>query len=97
MPAAIKAIVFKTAQLKETKQFFESALQLKIKETSARHFVIYSKGIRIIFIESSKQFDVEIYISSTGNLDLEERQFNLLQAGFKRYTDPNGITIIISH
>jgi catechol-2,3-dioxygenase len=89
MPAEIKAIVFKTARLKETKQFFENILQLKIKERSAIHFVIHSKNIRLLFIESPGAFELEIYA--------EENKAGIAKVGIKNYRDPNGINIIVTH
>ncbi len=86
MPAKIKAVVFRTSRLKETKEFFITTLGFVIKESSFRHFVIYSKGIRLLFVESDNPFNVELYMSnvprSSGGLLLSE--------------DPNGITCLVT-
>ncbi|RYU91901.1 hypothetical protein EWM62_00205 [Mucilaginibacter terrigena] len=88
MPATIKAVVFKTPQLKASRMFFEEVLKLPIKESSVRHFVIYSKGIRLVFVESLSNFEVEIYINDPSKSptipDLEN------------YTDSNGIRVVIA-
>jgi hypothetical protein len=63
MAASIKAIVFKTAQLNATKHFFKTVLGFQIKETSTQHFVVHSKGIRLVFIESGKGFEIELFVN----------------------------------
>jgi hypothetical protein len=96
MPAKIKAIVFKTPQLNASRVFFESVLKRPVNESSERHFVIYSKNIRLVFVESTSGFDVEMYLKG----GLENAPEKLLPdsaiPGFESYTDPNGIRIIVS-
>jgi catechol-2,3-dioxygenase len=80
----LKAVVFKTSRLKETKNFFETILGMKIKESSPTHFVIYAKGLRVLFVESDNSFEVELYLNkkSVEGLSVSE--------------DPNQIKIIVS-
>jgi catechol-2,3-dioxygenase len=80
----LKAVVLKTSRLKETQDFFESILGMKIEESSITHFVVYSKGIRVLFVESNSGLEVEFYLTkkSTEGLTVQE--------------DPNQIKIIIS-
>ena len=84
MRPCLKAVVLKTHRLKETQNFFETKLGMKIEESSIRHFVIYAKGIRILFVESNKDLEPELYLTkkSAGGITLHE--------------DPNKIKIIIS-
>jgi hypothetical protein len=85
MPAVLKAIVFRTSKLKETKDFFINELGFVIKESSVTHFVIYSNGIRILFVATAKDFKIEFYMLEPGaknKLILQE--------------DPNNIKVIIS-
>jgi hypothetical protein len=96
MPSAIKAIVFKTTQLKATRQFFESILNIQIKEGYARHFVIYSKNIRIVFVESFSDFEVEIYVKDKSNHLPKEIEPGTPGPDFKSCKDPNGIRIVIT-
>ena len=63
MPAEIKAVVFRTSKLKETKEFFIAKLGVAIKEYSMTHFVIHSRGIRLLFVESDNDLEVELYVS----------------------------------
>ncbi len=95
MSPEIKAIVLKTAQLKSTRDFFENRLKLPIKESSARHFVVHSKNIRLVFMESQHQFEVELYINNMPDSHFDSVQLDLSFATFKNYKDPNGISIII--
>ncbi|MCF6133150.1 hypothetical protein [Flavobacterium wongokense] len=81
----IKAVVFKTPELKTTRLFFENTLKFNIEESSVRHFVIYSKGLRLIFIASQKDFEIELYLSEAAGSN---------QTSFKIDNDPNGINII---
>jgi catechol-2,3-dioxygenase len=80
----LKAIVFKTSRLRETQAFFETTLGMKIEESSITHFVVYAKGIRVLFVESYSGLGVEFYLTknSTEGLTIQE--------------DPNQIKIIIS-
>jgi catechol-2,3-dioxygenase len=84
MKTLLKAIVFKTSRLRETQAFFETTLGMKIEESSITHFVVYAKGIRILFVESNSGLEVEFYLTkkSTEGLTVQE--------------DPNQIKIIIS-
>ncbi len=80
----LKAVVFKTSKLKETMSFYGDQLGLCIDEYSPLHFVIYSKGIRIVFIGSDTEENVELYFyKSVGE------RLAILE-------DPNQIKIIIS-
>ncbi len=77
-------MVFKTPRLKETMCFYANQLGLPINEYSPVHFVIYSKGIRIVFIGSETELNVELYFcKSIGE------SFTILE-------DPNQIKIIFS-
>jgi catechol-2,3-dioxygenase len=80
----LKAVVLKTSRLKETQDFFETTLGMNIVESSITHFVIYAKGIRILFVESNNGPAVELYLTkkSADGLTVQE--------------DPNQIKIIIS-
>ena len=96
MGAAIKAIVFKTTQLKATKAFFENVLKLPIKESSVRHFVIYSKRIWLVFVESLHDFEVAMYLNDKSNPFSEEIQIEPTVPALKSGKDSNGISIIIT-
>ena len=99
MPTDLKAVVFRTSRLKETKDLFVTDMGMSIKESSATHFVIHSKGIRILFVESDNNVEVELYLSKVlrpsrkKTFTLHSRQ---KKSGFTIYQDPNGIKIIIS-
>jgi hypothetical protein len=90
MAIEIKAVVFKTCNLKATKEFFASTLGITIKESSTTHFVIHSKGIRVLFVESDKDFEVELFTSN------KAEQLVTTKSGIRKCEDPNGIKIIIS-
>jgi catechol-2,3-dioxygenase len=62
MSTDLKAVVFKTTKLVETKHYFESVIGIKLKENSAKHFVLHSKGIRVVFIETDDTFGIELFI-----------------------------------
>ena len=81
---AIKAVVFRTSRLTATKAFFKDQLGFPLRENSATHFVIHSKGIRLLFVESTGDPEVEIYLGSTPLAKLTVLE------------DPNHIKIIIS-
>jgi catechol 2,3-dioxygenase-like lactoylglutathione lyase family enzyme len=70
----LKAIVFKTARLNETRAFFETVLGMKLKECSRTHFVIHGGEIRILFVESDSGSEAEFYVSkkSAGSLTVLE-------------------------
>jgi hypothetical protein len=80
----IKALVFKTSQLKATREFFQHHLQVPLSEISARHFVITVNGLRIVFMESNEDLSIEIYTET-------DRAINLSQV-----EDPNGIKVILT-
>ena len=84
MKPSLKAVVLKTSRLRETQDFFEMTLGMKIEESSLTHFVIYAKGIRILFVESNNGSEVELYLSQKSAKCLSVRE------------DPNQIKIIIS-
>jgi len=81
---SLKAIVLKTPRLKETLSFFIEQLGFIIKESSPTHFAIYSKGIRILFVESTNDLEIELYLTQKS----AEELFVL--------EDPNHIKIIVS-
>jgi hypothetical protein len=80
----IKAVVFRTSSLAATKAFFINQLGFLIREYSATHFVIHSKGIRLLFVECTGDSEVEIYLD---NIPAEK---------LTALEDPNHIKIIIS-
>lgn len=84
MKPRLKAVVFRTPRLKETMSFFTEQLRFSINEYSPTHFVIYSKGIRIVFIRSDTKLEVELYLCKSA-----DESFEILK-------DPNQIKIIIS-
>lgn len=84
MKSRLKAVVFKTSRLRETRTFFEETLGMPIEESSVTHFVVYSKGIRILFVESNGEAGVEFYLSKNPTEKLSVQG------------DPNQIKIIIS-
>ena len=57
---------------------------MKIEESSASHFVIYEKGIRILFVASDTDLEVELYLSRG------------LAESLTVQADPNQIKIISS-
>jgi catechol-2,3-dioxygenase len=82
MDTKIKAIVLRTQKLSATKLFFENDLGFRIKEFSHQHFVVHTKGLRILFLQSENEFGVELYIvSESGN--------------FTSLKDPNDIKIVV--
>jgi len=96
MASRIKAIVFKTKQLQATRNFFNSIPGLRISEASAQHFVVHSKGIRLVFLESANGFEIELYVQDGAGKDTKEIKPDLSSADFSSYKDPNGITIVIA-
>jgi hypothetical protein len=80
----LRAVVLKTPRLKETLSFFVNQLGFIIKESSPTHFVIHSKGIRILFVESNNGLEVELYLAHRISKELFVRD------------DPNHIKIIVS-
>ncbi len=82
MDTKIKAVVLRTQKLSATKLFFENDLSFRIKEFSHQHFVVHTKGLRILFLQSENEFGVELYIDSeSGN--------------FTSLKDPNDIKIVV--
>ena len=82
MDTKIKAIVLRTQKLSATKLFFENDLGFRIKEFSHQHFVVHTKGLRILFLQSENEFGVELYTDSeSGN--------------FTSLKDPNDIKIVV--
>jgi hypothetical protein len=82
MASNIISVALRTQKLSATKLFFENDLGFRIKEFSHQHFVIHTKGLRVVFIESENEFDVELYIDSeSGN--------------FTRLKDPNDVKIVV--
>ncbi len=82
MDTSLKSIALRTSKLSETKDFFENSLGFEINESSHKHFVLRSKGIRIVFISSESEIlEVEFYISEI-----------LSKQDFKN--DPNRIKIM---
>ena len=84
MKPRLKAVVFKTSRLKETMAFFTDQFGSVIHEFSPTHFVIYAKGIRIVFMYSEVEFEVELYFGTSAGK---------CSAILK---DPNQIKIIIT-
>jgi hypothetical protein len=82
--SGLKAVVFKTPRLKESMAFFTDLPGFGITEFSPTHFVIYSKGIRIVFIGSDSELEVELYLDKKNG-----ESFTILE-------DPNQIKVIIS-
>ncbi len=83
MHTHLKAIVLKTPRLKETLSFFVDLLGFTIKESSPTHFVIHSNGIRILFVESNNDLEVELYLTQKSTKELFVHE------------DPNHIKIIV--
>jgi hypothetical protein len=84
MNPAIKAVVFRTSKLAATKAFFMGELGFPVREASPTHFVIHSKGIRLLFVESAGDPEVEIYLAHPA-----AERLTVLE-------DPNQIKIIMS-
>lgn len=88
MTVVLKAILFHTRQLKETRLFFEAQTGVRIVESSPTHFSLHSNGIRVVFIQcDDDQTGTGFYLQSD-----EER------GPGKRLTqlqDPNGIAVIL--
>ncbi|WP_291143896.1 hypothetical protein [Flavobacterium sp. UBA7680] len=92
MASEIKAIVFKTPLLKATKLFFEN-IGFQIKETSLMHFVIYSKNLRLVFLKSERDFEIELYTNEKESSEkcLTEK---CNEHSFETSEDPNKIKVI---
>ena len=99
MSAELKAVVFRTSRLKETREFFISRLGLTVKESSTNHFVIHTKGIRLLFVESGNDLEVELYVSNEKSYKagdhIKVRSISKKPA-LAILEDPNKIKIIIS-
>jgi len=78
----LKAIVFKTTRLKESRKFFESVLGMKIIECSRTHFLIYKGDLRILFVGTASGPEVEFYLTKKSG------------EGLSVLNDPNQIKII---
>ena len=83
MSPDLKAVVFKTARLNETRAFFETVLGMKIKECSRTHFVIHDGEIRVLFVESDICPEPELYLRNNCTQQLTV------------YEDPNQIRVVI--
>lgn len=83
MASNLKSVVLRTKKLSTTKLFFENVLGFKIKESSHQHFVVHTKGVRIVFMESETELDIELYIDSA-------------TINSANLTDPNGIKLIVT-
>jgi hypothetical protein len=96
MRTEIKAVVFRTPQLKFTKEFFASKLGIAIKESSITHFVIHSNGIRILFVEADNNFEVELYVQKRLSGSVKNKLSLHPIPPLTIFEDPNSIKIIIS-
>ncbi len=99
MAPTIKAVVFKTPCLKATFAFFTTILGIVVKESSVTHFVIHSKGLRLLFVEADKGFEIEFYVSK--GLDRITKNNKALlkfekQGRLTVCEDPNGIKVIVT-
>jgi catechol-2,3-dioxygenase len=65
MAAVIKAEVFKTPRLQESKIFYKNRLGLTIVESSIHHFVAHASGVRIVFVSVKNRAGVELYLANT--------------------------------
>ncbi len=59
MSLKLKSVVFKTNDLKKTREFFIHQLDVKVSESSMEHFVIHLKNIRVLFILSAEDSSTE--------------------------------------
>jgi hypothetical protein len=82
LSSELKAIVFKTTRLKETMNFFELVLGMKIEECSRMHFLIYRGDLRILFVRTDSGPEVEFYLTKKSG------------EGLSVLNDPNQIKII---
>jgi len=92
----ISALVFKTSQLKVTKEFFASVLGIAIKESSVTHFVIHSKGIRLLFVHADNNFEIELYVRKRLSRSAKNKLTLDPIPALSILEDPNNIKIIIS-
>ena len=83
MNSHFKAVVIKTPRFKETYAFFTEQLGFIVKESSPTHFVIHSKSVRILFVESNDELEIEVYLAQRSGEERTVRE------------DPNHIKIII--
>jgi catechol 2,3-dioxygenase-like lactoylglutathione lyase family enzyme len=88
MAVQLKAVAFRTPHLQATKDFFAKKLGFSIKEYSTSHFVIHSKGIRLLFVQFNDNFEVELYVSKPFLVNPEPK--------LQIIEDPNSIKIIIT-
>jgi len=99
MATEVKAVVFKTQCLKETKEFYTRTLGLKTIESSKNHFVIFSKGLRLLFVSSNQAFEVELYLHDIVRRVITKkpaRQSNSFCPGLFVHEDLNKIKVFIS-
>lgn len=96
MTTEIIAVVFRTSKLKATKEFFSSKLGIAIKESSITHFVIHSKKIRLLFVESDDNFEVELYVRKRSGASEKNKLTLYPIPALSIFEDPNNIKIIIS-
>jgi len=93
MESEIKAIVLKTPLLKSTKLFFENN-GFQIKETSLMHFVIHARNLRLVFLKSEREFEIELYTNEKEDSFKKVLNETLNQSSFETTFDPNGIKVI---
>ncbi len=99
MATEVKAVVFKTQFLKEIKEFYTCTLGLKILESSKNHFVIFSKGLRLLFVSSNQDFEVELYLHDIVRRVIKKnraKQSNSSRAGLFVLEDLNKIKVFVS-
>lgn len=85
MAPRVNSVVLRTQYLSTTKLFFESCLGLRIKEASAKHFVLHTKGLRLVFLDSDSDFGIELYVDVKKESPTTPGCFQ----------DPNGIRIFV--
>lgn len=88
MNPELKAIVFKTKHLRETEEFFKQ-LGLTVTESSARHFVVQERDVRILFMHTQNSLQPEMYFAAKDSSDTTNKPIV--------FKDPNDIKIIITH
>lgn len=87
MKSLVKAVVFKTPNLKKSKHFFENSHNFKIRECSAQHFVLSSKGVRIVFIQADSDFEIELFVNSQTKEILGLNDPNGIHITMKNFSD----------
>lgn len=86
MQSQIRAVVFKTPRLNDTKKFYEEKLGLKIIESSSQHFVIDTTGMRLVF-KASCEIGVEVYLVA--------KSYNRDQKAMEMLEDANDIRFVL--